>query len=207
MEGLKAKKAIDLLLFASLSAALLSFGLQGGELLKEDYIGLALGGGLILALFIVKRGALLAKDYGTAAMSLGFILILSRSLRLSFISNLLQGFSLNPSLLLTITTALLLIIGLMVNRSPFVLFSSLVDWSFLGALLFICIFSPFVLLLSAGERATYYKMSLPLYLIAGEFFCFYLAINFLLRRGKYRRGFLILFIVLLLVIIWHPLGR
>ncbi len=207
MEGLKAKKAIDLLLFASLSAALLSFGLQGGELLKEDYIGLALGGGLILALFFIKRGALLAKDYGTAAMSLGFILILSRSLRLSFISNLLQGFSINPSLLLTITTALLLIIGLMVNRSPFVLFSSLVDWSFLGALLFICIFSPFVLLLSVGERATYYKMSLPLYLIAGEFFCFYLAINFLLRRGKYRLGFLILFIVLLLFIIWHPLGK
>jgi len=207
MEDSRAKRAIDLLLFSSLSAALLSFGLQGGELLKEDYVGLALGGCLIMALFIIKRGELLAKDYGTAAMSLGFILILSRSLRLPLISNLLHGFSFKLSLLFTITAALFLIVGLMVNRSSFVLFNSLVDWSFLGALLFICIFSPFVLLLSGGEKGAYYKMSFPLYLIAGEFFCFYLAINFLLRRGKYRRGFLILFIVLLLFIIWHPLGR
>ncbi len=207
MEDLRAKRAIDLLLFASLSAALLSFGLQGGELLKEDYIGLALAGGLILVLFILKRGALLAKDYGTAAMSLGFIFVLSRSLRLSLISDLLQQFSLQPSLFFTIMAALFLIAGLVLNRSSFVLFNSLVDWSFLGALLFIFIFSPFVLLLSGSENAAYYKVSFPLYFIAGEFFCFYLAINFLLRRGKYRRSFLILFIVLLLFIFWHPLGK
>ncbi|MFB0519321.1 MAG: hypothetical protein ACETWC_08575 [Acidobacteriota bacterium] len=207
MEGLRAKRAIDLLLFASLSAALLSFGLQGGELLKEDYIGLALAGGLILVLFIIKRGALLAKDYGTAAMSLGFIFVLSRSLRLSLISDLLKGFSLQPFFLFTIMAALFLIVGLVLNKSSFVLFNSLVDWSFLGALLFIFIFSPFVLLLSGGEKAAYYKVSFPLYLITGEFFCFYLTINFLLRRGKYRRSFLILFIVLLLIIFWHPLGK
>lgn len=207
MEDSRAKRTIDLLLFASLSAALLSFGLQGGELIKEDYIGLALAGCLILVLFIIKKGALLAKDYGTAAMSLGFIFVISRSLRLSLITDLLQEFSLQPSLLFTIMAALFLIVGLVLNRSSYVLFNSLVDWSFLGALLFIFIFSPFVLLLSGGEKAAYYKVSFPLYLITGEFFCFYLAINFLLRRGKYRRGFLILFIVLLLFIFWHPLGR
>ena len=207
MEGFRAKKAIDLLLFASLSAALLTFGLRGGELLKGDYVGLALGVGLIVFLLIAKKGALLAKDYGSAAVSLWFIFALSRVIPLPSTPGPWQGFSLNLSLLFSMLVALLLIVGLIINRNFSVLFNSLIDWSFLGALLFIYIFSPFVLLISGGEKLASYKMSLPLYLVAGEFFCFYLAINFLLRRGKYRIGFLVLFIVMLLLIIWHPLGR
>lgn len=202
-----AKRTVDLLLFASLSAALLTSGLQGGELLKGDYVGLALGGGLIVFLLIAKKGALLAKDYGSAAVSLWFIFALSRVIPLLSSPGFWQGFSLNLTLFLFMLVALLLIVGLIINRDSSVLFSSLIDWSFLGALLFIYIFSPFVLLISGGERVAGYKMSLPLYLVAGELFCFYLAINFLLRRGKYRRGFLVLSIVVLLFTIWHPLGR
>ena len=207
MKGSRAKKAIDLFLFASLSATLLSFGLRGGELLRGDYAGLALGGGVILFLLIAKKGALLARDYGSAAVSLGFIFILSRTIHPQSSFSSFQGFSLDFSLLFSIIVAILLIVGLIVNRSTPILFNSLIDWSFLGALLFIYIFSPFVLLFFSGEKAAGFEMSLPLYLVAGEFFCFYLAINFLLRRGRYRRGFLVLFIIFLLFIIWHPLGR
>ena len=207
MEEFKAKRAVDLLLFAFLSVAVLSFSLMAGELRKGDYAGVALGGGVILFLLIAKKGALLVKEYGSAAVSLGFIFILSRTIPLPSPFSSLQGSPLDFSLLFLIMVAVFLIAGLIVNRSTPVLFNSLIDWSFLGALLFIYIFSPLVLLFFSGQEVGGLKMSLPLYLVAGEFFCFYLAINFLLRRGKYRRGFLVLFIVFLLFVIWHPLGR
>jgi len=207
MEDFRAQKAVDILLFASLSAALLSFGLRGGKLLKGDYVGLALGAGLILFLLTKKREALLAKDYGSAAVSLGFVFLLSRVIRLPSLPGSPQGFLLEFPLFFSAVVLLLLIAGLIISRNPRVIFNNLIDWSFLGALLFIYIFFPFVLLLAGGEKVAGYKTDLSLYLVVGEFFCFYLAINFLLRRGKYRRGFLVLFIILLLLVIWQPLGR
>jgi len=207
MEVFRAKGTVDILLFASLSAALLSFGLRGRELLKGDYVGLVLATGLILFLLTKKKGAPLAKDYGSAAVSLGFIFLLSRVIRLPSPPGFPQGFLLEFPLFFSTVVLLLLIAGLIINRNPRVIFNNLIDWSFLGALLFIYIFFPFVLFLAGGEKVAGYKTNLSLYLVAGEFFCFYLAINFLLRRGKYRRGFLVLAIILLLLIIWQPLVR